>query len=191
MSYFSTKKFGQHYLVDSKTKWNIEKVQFLTIPREFQNENMDWSQQVVLTKYFLSKTMMSQLFTFVSKTNKKLWTFSSKYCWYFKNYPSTHFKTDQNIISIEKLPDFDSKEYEICLRWKKCILKQIPLYQNHWISFAIKLLDVDLVLAKISQIDPRLTFNLFHIFNHGRISQIGQKYLVLHTPLHKIAFWEI
>ena len=70
--------------VDSKTKWNIEKVQFLTIPREFQNENMDWSQQVVLTKYFLSKTMMSQLFKFVSKTNKKLWAFSSKYCWYFK-----------------------------------------------------------------------------------------------------------
>ena len=86
-----------------------------------------------------------------------------------QNYPSTHFKTDQNIFSIEKLPDFDSKEYEICLRWKKCILKQITLYQNHWISFAIKLLDVDLVLAKISQIDPRLTFNLFHIFNHGRI----------------------
>ena len=100
-----------------------------------------------------------------------------------QNYPSTHFKTDQNIISIEKLPDFDSKEYEICLRWKKCILKQI--YQNHWISFAIKLLDVDLVLAKISQIDPRLTFNLLYIFNHGRISKIEKKHLIVQILFEK------
>ena len=65
---FNNKKFGQHLLtfVDSKTKWNIEKMPFLTILREFQNENMDWRSQQVLTKYFLSKTMMFQLSKFVS-----------------------------------------------------------------------------------------------------------------------------
>ena len=65
---FNNKNFGQHLLtfVDSKTKWNIEKMPFLTILREFQNENMDWRSQQVLTKYFLSKTMMFQLSKFVS-----------------------------------------------------------------------------------------------------------------------------
>ena len=61
MSYFSTTKHLVNICwflltsVDSKTKWNIEKVPFLTIPREFQNENMDWKSQQGLTKYFCQK----------------------------------------------------------------------------------------------------------------------------------------
>ena len=72
MSYFPTTKNLVNICgllltsVDSKTKWNIEKVPFLTILREFQNDNMDWRSQQVLTKYFLSKTMMFQLSKFVS-----------------------------------------------------------------------------------------------------------------------------
>ena len=40
------------------------------------------------------------------------------------------------------------------------------------ISFAIKSSGVDQVLTKIFQIDHKLTFNVFHILNRGRISKI-------------------
>ena len=36
----------------------------------------------------------------------------------------------------------------------------------------IKSTGVDQVLTKILQIDPKLTFNVFHILNHVRISKI-------------------
>ena len=44
------------------------------------------------------------------------------------------------------------------------------------ISFAVKSSGVDQVLTKIFQIDQKLTFNVFHILNHGRISKIEKKY---------------
>ena len=40
------------------------------------------------------------------------------------------------------------------------------------ISFAVKYFGVDQVLTKILQIDQKLTFNVFHILNQGRISKI-------------------
>ena len=39
-------------------------------------------------------------------------------------------------------------------------------------SFAVKSSGVDQVLTKIFQIDQKLTFNVFHILNRGRISKI-------------------
>ena len=40
------------------------------------------------------------------------------------------------------------------------------------ILFAVKFFGVDQVLTKILQIDQKLTFNVFHILNQGRISEI-------------------
>ena len=51
----------------------------------------------------------------------------------------------------------------------------LHFFQNPQISFLIKLIGVDQVLTKIFQIDPKLTFNVFHILNHGRISKIEKK----------------
>ena len=38
--------------------------------------------------------------------------------------------------------------------------------------FVVKYFGVDQVLTKILQIDQKLTFNVFHILNQGRISKI-------------------
>ena len=38
--------------------------------------------------------------------------------------------------------------------------------------FVVKYFSVDQVLTKILQIDQKLTFNVFHILNQGRISKI-------------------
>ena len=40
------------------------------------------------------------------------------------------------------------------------------------ISFAVKSSGVDQVLTKTFQINQKLTFNIFHILNRGRISKI-------------------
>ena len=48
----------------------------------------------------------------------------------------------------------------------------LHFFQNPQISLLIKSIGVDQVLTKIFQIDPKLTFNNFHILNHGRISKI-------------------
>ena len=50
------------------------------------------------------------------------------------------------------------------------------------ISFAVKSSGVDQVLTKIFQIDQKLTFNVFHILNHGHIVKIEKKYLKVQTP---------
>ena len=50
------------------------------------------------------------------------------------------------------------------------------LWNNYvQISFLIKSIGVDQVLTKIFQVDPKLTFNIFHILNHGRIFKIEKK----------------
>ena len=46
------------------------------------------------------------------------------------------------------------------------------IFQNPQILFVIKSTGVDQVLTKILQIDPKLTFDVFHILNHVRISKI-------------------
>ena len=40
------------------------------------------------------------------------------------------------------------------------------------ISLALKSVAVDQVLTKISEMDPKLDFDVFHILNYGRISKI-------------------
>ena len=49
------------------------------------------------------------------------------------------------------------------------------IFQNPQISFVIKSTGVDQVLTKILKIDPKLTFDVFHILNHVRISKIKKK----------------
>ena len=64
------------------------------------------------------------------------------------------------------------------------------IFQNPQISFVIKSTGVDQVLTKILQIDPKLTFDVFHILNHGRIlSPKLKKYLMVQTPPKKGLFW--
>ena len=62
------------------------------------------------------------------------------------------------------------------------------IFQNPEISFVIKWTGVDQVLTKILQIDPKLTFNVFHILNHVRISKI-EKNIWWYRPPPKKAFF--
>ena len=62
------------------------------------------------------------------------------------------------------------------------------IFQNPQISFVIKSTGVDQVLTKILQIDPKLTFDVFHILNHVRIFKIEKKYLMVQTPPKKAFF---
>ena len=64
----------------------------------------------------------------------------------------------------------------------------LHFFQNPQISFLIKSIGVDQVLTKIFQIDPKLTFNVFHILNHGRISKI-EKIFNGTDPSSKKAFF--
>ena len=89
MSYFSTtKKFGQHYFVDFcwlKNQMKYRKSAIFDNPKGISKRKYGLKKSTSsVDQIFFVKTMMSQLFKFVSKTNKKLWTFSPKYCWYFK-----------------------------------------------------------------------------------------------------------
>ena len=55
-------------------------------------------------------------------------------------------------------------------------------------SFVVNYFVVDQVLTKILQIDPKLTFNVFHILSHVRISKI-EKIFDGTTPPKKKAFF--
>ena len=48
----------------------------------------------------------------------------------------------------------------------------LVIFRYLQISYAVKYFGVDQVLTKILQIDQKLTFNVFHILNQGRISKI-------------------
>ena len=48
----------------------------------------------------------------------------------------------------------------------------LQIFQNPRILFAFKSTGVDQVLTKTLQIDPKLTFNVFHILDHDHISKI-------------------
>ena len=54
-------------------------------------------------------------------------------------------------------------------------------------SFVVTYFGVDQVLTKILQIDQKLTFNVFHILNQGRISKIEK--ILDGTDLPKKAFF--
>ena len=56
------------------------------------------------------------------------------------------------------------------------------IFQNPQFAFAIKSIGDDQVLTKIFQIDPELTFNVFHILNHGRISKIEKIFDSIEYP---------
>ena len=64
------------------------------------------------------------------------------------------------------------------------------IFQNPQISFVIKSTGVDQVLTKILQIDPKLTFDVFHILNHVRISKIEKIFDGTDPPQKKAFFWE-
>ena len=64
----------------------------------------------------------------------------------------------------------------------------LHFFQNPQISFLIKSIGVDQLLTKIFQIDPKLTFNNFHILNHGRISKIEKIFDDIEAP-QKRFFW--
>ena len=63
------------------------------------------------------------------------------------------------------------------------------IFQNPEISFVIKWTGVDQVLTKILQIDPKLTFNVFHILNHVRISKIEKNIWWYRPPPKKRPFF--
>ena len=64
----------------------------------------------------------------------------------------------------------------------------LRIFQNPQISFASKSTGVDQVLTKMLQIDPKLTFNVFHILNHDHISKIEKNIWWLRTPPKKAFF---
>ena len=76
--------------------------------------------------------------------------------------------------------------------WKFCIFEKVHFFlhffPNPQISFLIKSISVGQVLTKIFQIDRKLTFNIFHILNHGRISKI-EKISDGTDPPQKRLFW--
>ena len=49
-------------------------------------------------------------------------------------------------------------------------------------------MSVDQALTKSFQIDPKLTFNVFHILNHGRISKIEKIFDDIEAPQKRL-FW--
>ena len=65
----------------------------------------------------------------------------------------------------------------------------LVIFRYLQISFAVKYFGVDQVLTKILQIDQKLTFNVFHILNQGRISKI-EKISDGTTPPKKGLFFE-
>ena len=100
-------------------------------------------------------------------TDKKLMFFSKKLCSHFKSIIQLVPELLRTHSPLKIRPDFDLKEFENFVSSKKCIF--LHFFQNPQISFLIKSIGVDQVLTKIFQIDPKLTFNVFHILNHGRL----------------------
>ena len=65
----------------------------------------------------------------------------------------------------------------------------LVIFRYLQISFAVKYFGVDQVLTKISQIDQKLTFNVSHILNQGRISKIEKISDDTDRPLPKRPFF--
>ena len=88
---------------------------------------------------------------------------------------------------FKEYDNFEFKSLKILYLRKSAFF---TLFPNPQILFLIKLIGVDQVLTKIFQIDPKLTFNVFHILNHGRISKIEKKtFDGTNLPGKKAFFW--
>ena len=66
----------------------------------------------------------------------------------------------------------------------------LAIFRYLQISFAVKSSGVDQVLTKILQIDQKVTFNIFHILNQGRISKIEKISDGTAPPPKKVFFGE-
>ena len=103
-------------------------------------------------------------------THKKLLNFSEKIHRYFKTILHLCPKHLRRHYPWKIRPDFDLKELEILRNSEN--MHFLVIFRYLQISFTVKYLGVDQVLTKILQIDQKLTFNIFHILNQGRISKI-------------------
>ena len=79
-------------------------------------------------------------------------------------------KTSENTLSMENTSKFSFKRVGNVLISEN--MHFLVIFRYLQISFAVKYFGVDQVLTKIFQIDQKLTFNVFHILNQGRISKI-------------------
>ena len=115
--------------------------------------------------------------------SKKLLTFSEKFYEHFKiilqhlwklfgtHYPLKNFQ----ILIYKTLTELEKVHF-------------LRIFQNPQISFASKSTGVDQVLTKIFQIDPNLTFNVFHILNQDHISKIEKIFDGTEPPPKKAFF---
>ena len=79
-------------------------------------------------------------------------------------------KTSEKTLSMENTSRFWFKRVGNFLISEN--MHFLVIFRCLQISFALKYFGVDQVLTKILQIDQKLTFNVFHILNQGRISKI-------------------
>ena len=67
----------------------------------------------------------------------------------------------------------------------------LVIFRYLQISFTERAFGVDQVLTKILQIDQKLTFNVFHILNEGRISKIEKISDGTGPPQKKVIFFGV
>ena len=135
----------------------------------------DIPQILLLLGIFVCKKLLIKYCCFFRKIKLTLW-----------KHRSTRSKTPENTLFVENTSRFWIKRV-----WKFCIFEKVHFFHffpNPQILFLIKSIGVDQVLTKIFQIDPKLTFNVFHILNHGRISKIEKNIWWYRTPQKKGLF---
>ena len=109
-------------------------------------------------------------------THKKIAEFFWKIPRYFKTILHLCPKHLRGHYPWKIRPDFDLKELEVFWFQKICI-------------FVVRYFGVDQVLTKILQTDQKLTFNISHILNQGRISKIEKNIGCCKTPPKKRPFF--
>ena len=135
----------------------------------------DLPQILLLLGIFVCKKSLIKNWCFLRKIMLTLW-----------KHRSTCSKTPENTLFVENTSRFWIKRV-----WKFFIFEKVHFlhfFQNPQISFLNKLIDVDQVLTKIFQINPKLTFNNFHILNHSRISKIEKNIWWYRPPPKKGLF---
>ena len=100
-------------------------------------------------------------------TDKKFFQFSEKFYEFFQSILQHLGNFSENITNRKKLPDFDLQEFENLYTLEK--VQFLRISQTLECYFPFKSIGIDQVLTKIFQIDPKLTFNVFYILNHGYI----------------------
>ena len=101
-----------------------------------------------------------------TKFNKNSWHFLKNFMSTLKSSFNTFGNFSENITHWK---NFQILIYKTLKIGKSTVLIN---FSRSSILFASKLTGVDQVLTKTFQIDPKLTFNIFHILNHGSISKI-------------------